>query len=142
MAEMKAAAKRMIAREVGGEAVLTFERKGSADVGRRIVVDSFPPLRGISFRTIEFRRADDTLALSDDNHFVRLDVLKGIDRAAGPANFEQVDFFCFPQAEVHAQIVLRDVAAAAADFVNLLVWFGFTRRIRDATQSRADAAAI
>ena len=46
-------------------------------------------------------------------------ILKAFDFAAGPADFYRLDFCGFAEAEVEAQIVLRKIAVAAADFCHL-----------------------
>lgn len=62
--------------------------------------------------------------------------------AGGPADFEEGDFVGLAQAEVDAQIVLGEVAAATADFVDLLVRLGFVGRVGDAAESGAYSAAV
>ena len=73
---------------------------------------------------------------------VHLDIFQRIDLAAGPANLKRVDFLGLSQAKVDSQIVLREVSAAAADFVDLLMRLRFSGRVRHAHQARADSAAI
>ena len=46
-------------------------------------------------------------------------IYKRLDLAAGPANFYRVDFCGFAQAEMEAEVVLGEIAAAAADFCDL-----------------------
>src|ERR1700688_1573431 len=91
---------------------------------------------------LELHRTDDAFAFFHHDHLVGPDVLQRFHKAAGPANFEQVDLFRFANAEMDAQIVLRKIAAAAAHFVNLRVKIFFARQMRDAFEARADAAAI
>jgi len=73
---------------------------------------------------------------------VGLDVFEGFDQAAGPADFEELDFLGFAYAEMHAQVVLGKITAAAADFVNLRMKRFFASEMRDAFEPRTDAAAI
>ena len=68
---------------------------------------------------VELHGAHDAFPFFDEDHLVRLDVFQRFDEAAGPADFEELDGFCFADAEVDAQIVLGKIAAAAADFVDL-----------------------
>src|SRR5215472_13466248 len=91
---------------------------------------------------LEVNRPNDAFSFVHDNQLVGLDVLELVHLAAGPANFEHIHFFGFADSEVHAQVVLRNVAAAAAHFIDLLMWLGLVRRMRDAAQSRADATAV
>src|SRR6185369_14377329 len=86
--------------------------------------------------------ADDALPFFNKNQLIWLDVFQGVDLAAGPADLEQIDLFGFADAEVDAQVVLGDVAPAAAHLVDLLVHLGFVGRMGNATQACADAAAI
>src|SRR5713226_4966917 len=67
---------------------------------------------------------------------------EGLDEAAGPADFQELDALGFADAEMDAQIILRKVAAAAAHFVNLRMETFFAREMRDAFYARADAAAV
>jgi hypothetical protein len=48
------------------------------------------------------------------------DILQGFDGAIGPADFHGVHFRGGAEAEVQAEIVLRKIAGAAADFAELL----------------------
>src|SRR5205814_3077931 len=91
---------------------------------------------------IELLRADDAFTLFDEDDLVGLDVFERFDEAAGPADFEELDGFGFTNAEVDAQIVLRKIAAAAVDFVDLGMETFFAREMRDAFDARADTAAI
>jgi hypothetical protein len=86
--------------------------------------------------------ADDAFAFFDVDHLIGLDVLQGVDRAAGPLDFEEIDFFGLADAKVHAQITLREIAAAAANFIDLRMRLGFAGNLRYTTQPRADTAAI
>src|SRR5258708_2852421 len=63
-------------------------------------------------------------------------------RSAGPANLEELDVFGFADAEVNAEIVLGEIAAAAAHFVDLRMQIFFAGEMRDAFDACADAAAI
>src|SRR6266436_2382138 len=69
---------------------------------------------------IELCGAHYSLAFFHHDHLIGLHVLQGIDRSARPANVEQLDLLRSPDAEVYAQIILRNVATAAAYFVDLL----------------------
>src|SRR5439155_1759819 len=86
--------------------------------------------------------ADDAFAFLDEDDLVGLDVFEGFDEAAGPADFEELDVFRFADAKVHAQIVLRKIAAAATHFVDLRMQALLARKMRDTFDARADAAAI
>jgi len=57
-------------------------------------------------------------------------------------DFQEVDFIGFAEAEVDAQVVLGEIAAAAADFVDLRMGIFFAGGMGDAPEARADAAAI
>src|SRR5882762_868560 len=94
------------------------------------------------FGWIELHGADDAFAFFDEDNLIGLDVFEGFDEAAGPADFEELDAFGFADAEVDAEIVLRKVAAAAADFVNLWMQALLDGKMSDAFDARADAAAI
>src|SRR5713101_2934365 len=76
-------------------------------------------LRFGRFGRIELHGANDAFALFDEDYLIWLDVFQRFDEAARPADFEELDVFGFADAEVDAEIVLRKIAAAAADFVNL-----------------------
>src|SRR5580704_67487 len=65
------------------------------------------------FRPLEFRRTHNSFAFFHHDQLVGFYVFQRIDRAARLANFEQLDFFRLSDAEVHAQIILRNVAPAA-----------------------------
>ena len=76
------------------------------------------------FRSGELFGLHDTLAFFDRDKLIRLHVFHRVHLAAGPAHFEQFDLLGLAESEVNAQIALRDIAAAAADFVDLLVRLG------------------
>src|SRR6267378_5750119 len=100
-------------------------------------------LRGlVSLLRLELHGADDAFAFFDEDHLVRLDVLQGFHEAAGPANLEDLDVFGFADAEVNAQIILRKIAAAAADIVDLRMQTLLAGTMRYAFDACADAAAI
>ena len=61
---------------------------------------------------------EDLAAFLDDVEAVGIEVLEGVDLAGGPADFD-VGGLCLVEAEVDAEVVLREVAAASADFVDL-----------------------
>ena len=90
----------------------------------------------------ELHGANDAFAFFDEDDLIGLDVFERFDEAAGPSDFEEFDGFGFADAEVDAQIVLRKIAPAAADFVDLRMETFFAREMRDAFNARADAAAI
>src|SRR5579863_1383948 len=73
---------------------------------------------------------------------IHLDVLQRIDLSAGPADLKQIYLLSLANAEVNTQIVLGDVAAAAAYFIDLRMRLRLPRHSRDAPNPRADAAAI
>src|SRR5207247_804776 len=82
--------------------------------------------------------ADDAFAFLDEDDLVGLDVFEGFDEAAGPADFEELDVFRFADAKVHAQIVLRKIAAAATHFVDLRMQTLLARKMRDTFDARGD----
>ena len=50
---------------------------------------------------------------------VRFQIGQSVSMTRGPANLNRVDFLRFAQPKVHAKVILREIAAAAADFVHL-----------------------
>src|SRR6266849_6980549 len=94
------------------------------------------------FGRVELHGADDAFAFFDEDHLVRLDVFQRFDEAAGPADFEEFDVFSFANAEMDAQIILRAISAAAPHFVDLRMQTLLARKMRDAFDACADAAAI
>src|SRR5260370_25730021 len=98
------------------------------------------PVPGLLF--VKTHGPHDAFAFVHVNELIGLHVLPRIDLPAGPANLQRLDLIRFPQAEVNAQVVLRDIAAAATDFIDLLVGLWLIGRMRNAAQARADAAAI
>src|SRR5215471_9497569 len=86
--------------------------------------------------------AEDTFAFLDVDHLIGLDVFESVDGAARPLDFEEIDFFGFADAEVHAQIALREIAATAPHFIDLRMRLAFPGNLRHATQASANAAAI
>src|ERR1700686_4463281 len=100
----------------------------------------FAPSRSFSFW--KWHRPHDALPFLHKNKLIRLDVFHFFYQPAWPANFQHINFFRFSDPEVHPQIILRKVAAATAHFIDLRVWFRFSGRMSDATQPRADAAAV
>jgi len=63
---------------------------------------------------------DDAFALFDEDHLVRLDIFQCSTRPLGQRIFEELDaFLLLPMPKMDAEIVLREIAAAAADFVDL-----------------------
>src|SRR5258708_3044547 len=112
-------------------------------LGFRACMISGSSLSGlVGLLRIEFHRAHDAFAFFYHDHLVRLDLLQGFHQAAGPANFDQLYLLRLADAEVHAQVVLRKIAAAAAHFIDLLMRLRFSGNMRDALHPRADAAAI
>src|SRR5207302_1943510 len=78
----------------------------------------------------------------DEDQLVGFDVLEGFDLSAWPADSQQINFVGFSDSEVDAQVVLRDVASTTADFINLGMRLGFSRRVGHTLDSRANSAAI
>src|SRR5207245_1141665 len=136
---------------INAEDTESTERKGNMKREKEKKNESEdPPLqdRKVSLRwfggfgRIELLGADDAFAFLDEDDLVGLDVFEGFDEAAGPADFEELDVFRFADAKVHAQIVLRKIAAAATHFVDLRMQALLARKMRDTFDARADAAAI
>src|SRR5882672_12336943 len=112
-------------------------------LGFRTCMISNSSLRGlVRFLRVELHGADDAFAFLDEDHLVRLDVFQRFDEAAGPADFEQLHLVRFADAEMDAQIILREISAAAAYFVDLRMQTLLARKMRDALDARADPAAI
>src|SRR6185369_973996 len=61
------------------------------------------------------RCADKTRALFNDDELIGRNFIDRIDLSARPLYFKRLCFRGLPQTEMHSQIVLRVVAAAAAD---------------------------
>ena len=97
---------------------------------------------GFLLSPVEVDGAHNALTLFYVDQLIRLEVFHRIHLAAGPVNLQQIHFFSLAEAEMNSQIVLRNVAAAAADFVDLLMWFGLIRWVGYTFQTRPDAAAI
>src|SRR5580692_2781682 len=91
---------------------------------------------------LKFYRPHNSFAFFHHDQLVRLHILQGVNRAAWPADFEQLHLLRFSDTKMNAQIILRNVTAATAYLVNLLVRLRFARRMRNATQAGADAAAV
>src|SRR5579863_10189098 len=125
-------ARRKAAGDLAGD--WRFER---VDAGR--VLDCGNPRL---FRERKGFGSGDSLAFGNVIKTIGTEILERVDLAAGPADFEQFDFCGRAKSEVHAQIVLRKIAAAAADFVDLLMGFGFAGNLSDATDAGSDAAAV
>src|SRR5258708_1656010 len=81
---------------------------------------------------IELLGADDAFALFDEDYLIWLDVFQRFDEAARPADFEELDGFGFADAEVDAEIILREIAATTADFVDLGVEAFLAGKMSDA----------
>src|SRR5271165_5666205 len=69
--------------------------------------------------------SSDSLSFGYVIQTIRLEILERIQLAARPADFEEIDFFGRANAEMYSQIVLRKIAAAAANLVDLLVRLSF-----------------
>src|SRR6202790_4599611 len=93
-------------------------------------------------RALELRGANNSFALLHHDQLVGLHVFQRVHAAARPANFEQLNLLRFSNAEVHAQVILRNVAAAAAHLINLLMRLRFPGQVGHAAQTRANSAAI
>ena len=87
---------------------------------------------------------EDLAALLDDVEVVCVEVFEGVHLAGWPADLDQVDFFRLVEAEMDAQVVLRVVAASAADFVDLDNGVPAWPRsgLCDDLDPRADAGAV
>src|SRR5713101_2407536 len=87
-------------------------------------------------------RRRQSLCISDSRPFhdrinaVCRNILKCLDRAVRPADFDGFHFFGRAQAEVEAQIVLREITSSASDFAELLNACSANR------YARADCRAI
>ena len=90
----------------------------------------------------ELHVPDNAFAFFHEDQLIGFDIFQGIYLATGPADFQQLHFVRFAQTKVDPQIILREVAATAADLVNLLMRFRLARGLCDATQPGADAAAV
>ena len=72
-------------------------------------------LGGVSF---EWVALNDAFAFADYDPLIRIDALHRLHFALGPPD-RQIRLRGAPHAEVHAEVSLRDVVSAAANFVNL-----------------------
>src|SRR6266404_121752 len=133
-------------RSVAGAAKASVAARSNSTMralGFRTYMISNSSLRGlVSFLWLELHGADDAFAFFDEDHLIRLDVFQRFDEAAGPADFEEFDVFSFANAEMDAQIILREISAAAPHFVDLRMQTLLARKMRDAFDACADAAAI
>ena len=93
-------------------------------------------------RSRELHGAIDSLPFFHVNQLIRFDVFQRVDLAAGPPNFEQIDFRCFADSKVDPKIILRKVTAAAADFVDLSNAVLLRPGQRHTPQPRANTAPI
>src|SRR5712671_2555009 len=91
---------------------------------------------------IKAHRPHNAFTFFNVNQLVGLHIFQRVDLSCWPANFQNLRLVRFAQAEVNAQVVLRDVAAAAANLVNLLMRLRFIRRTAKAAQPRSNTAAI
>src|SRR5438477_3239001 len=87
-------------------------------------------------------RPADALTLFDVDQLVRLNILQRVNLPARPANLQHVDSLSLPQPEVNAQIILREVAATAAHFIDLLMGFRLSGQMCHTHQPRPDSAAV
>src|SRR5258708_39902650 len=78
----------------------------------------------------------DSRTFDDRINAVCRNILKCLDRAVRPADFDGFHFFGRSQAEVEAQIVLREITSSASDFAALLNACSANR------YARADCRAI
>src|SRR5689334_12567917 len=85
---------------------------------------------------LEVLLLDEALPFLDGQDFVDARVRDLVNRAARPADFDEVNLRALLKAEVEAQVALRDVAAAAAHLVHLCEVAG------DDFNTRADAVTI
>src|SRR6516165_1826618 len=101
----------------------------------------------LSFSLLLYRRSErflahDAFALSHIDELVGLNVFQCVHHSTRPTNFENVDFGSVSDAEMDPQVILREVSAAAADFIDLLVRLGLTRHLNDAAHPCSDSAAV
>src|ERR1700674_3350066 len=64
-------------------------------------------------------RGYDSFAFFHNIETVRRKVLQDLSAAGRPANLNPIDFVRGPQSKMHPQVILREIAAAAANFINL-----------------------
>src|SRR5579885_2209138 len=102
---------------------------GMASTAARLVRSSRFLATRCMLRLFRGLAANQPLAFLNEDDLVRGDVLQGIHDSAGPLDFEQVHFAGLAEAEVHAQVILGEITASAANFVDLLVRFGLAGRL-------------
>ena len=64
-------------------------------------------------------QGDDSFAFQNAIELIGREILGRIDRAGWPAYFERVDLSGCAEAKMHAEIVLRNITAAAVNLVGL-----------------------
>src|SRR4030081_2304871 len=95
------------------------------------------PLGGLFRQLGPFRKlhsAGNAFTFLDEDQLIRFYVFDGVDLATRPADFQYLNLFSLANAEVYSQIVLRDVTAAASNFIDLLVRLRFSRRVSHALE--------
>src|SRR4051812_24385602 len=83
--------------------------------------------------TLRHRRA---AALGEREHLIGSDAWPALFEAVRPPHVDSIDACIRAEPEVHTQVVLRDVAAAAADLLHL------HDRSRTQRHARADRASV
>ena len=73
---------------------------------------------------VELLGLDDSPTFLDDDQLVDLDIGEGFLSTRGPADCDQINLAGLPEAKVKAEIVIRDVACAAHNLVDLGVASG------------------
>ena len=81
----------------------------------------------MSGKVVKRRGILDSLPFYDGVNPVRRDVFHDLDLSRGPAHFDRLHLRRGPEAEVQAEIVLREIAGAAANFVELSKTSGVDR---------------
>src|ERR1700716_3016947 len=90
----------------------------------------------------ELHRARDAFAFLYVDQLIRFHIFDRVDLPAGPVDFEHVNFFHLPQAEVNPEIILRNVTAATADLVNLPMRLQFSWHACYTNDTCSNTAAI
>src|SRR5579884_393448 len=65
------------------------------------------------------RRGPARFALTNDNVLVRRDCFPSVNAAGGPANGQLIHLRGSPQSEMEPEVILRQIAPSAADFIHL-----------------------
>src|SRR5262249_43032695 len=68
---------------------------------------------------VDFLQNEQVGGFGDEVELGGGDIVEGLSRAAGPLDFDELHNGGFPQAEVGAQIALREIAAATGNFADL-----------------------